>query len=542
MTKVLNYILLIIMSLPFASMHAQDGNQIEGEVSFTNSTNIYIRFANTSKISLGDTIFTGADKNIPCLRISMKSSSSVVCERINDCDLKRGSKINYTIKQIELEELPEELETEGNNLTEILDTLADQTIVTAEEYNPYFRERIRARISAGNFSNISPYENSDRHRFMTRFSLRADHINDSKVSIDAYVNYRQNFLQQPVSADYQTKFFRVYNAAVKYSFDSTMVLSLGRQVNRKFSSVGSIDGLQFEKTMGNLSVGLIGGFKPDINHFELNTNLLQYGGYLNYQLRQNRNYVSATLGLMEQRNNGLIDRRYLYFQNNSSLGSKLNLFVAAELDIYSNVGGLVKTKFRLSNLFTTLRFRPTRKVNISLSYDNRKRILYYETYKTEIEQILEDDIARQGLRLRVNWRALRYINTGVSVSRRFQSDQQNASENINFYLSHSKLPGLNANLTVRVNLNQSNYLQSRMASISLNKNLINKKLQARIYYRLVNYRYLESTRSVNQYYIGTNMFYRLNKTMRLGVSVEMNRRDQLSYYSFHTKLIKRFGS
>lgn len=520
----------------------QEIQQENGEVSFVNSTNVYARFNNTRQIEIGDTLHLNSDKLAPCLIVKMKSSSSVVCEKINDCEILVGMLVTHRINQKETNDKEVINLDVVDQEARILDTLEDQTIVVDEGLTNQYRSKTRARLSLAGFSNLSPYDNNDRHRLMSRFSIKADHINDSRVSFEAYVNYRQNFLQRTVEESYQTKFFRIYSAALSYAIDSSTVLSLGRKINRKFSSVGAIDGLQFEKGLGRLSVGFIAGFKPDISKFDLNTKLIQLGGYANYHSSGKIGYSSTTIGFMEQRNAGAVDRRYMYFQSTNSLGRKLNLFVSAELDLFSSVLGVTQTKFRLTNLFSSIRYRINRKINISLSYDNRRRILYFETFKTEIEQLLEDDIARQGLRFRVNWKPLRSISMGVGLSRRFQSDQQNASENANFYINHSKVPGLEASLTMRINVNRSNYLESKIASISLSKNLFNKNLQARLYYRFVNYRYLESVIDINQSYIGTNLNHRLSKTLRLGISAEMNRRDQLTYFSFQTKLIKRFGS
>ena len=540
MDMMVKYYLLLIFGFLPVLIFGQTTDLEYGEISFTNSSHVYVRFDGTGDIEIGDTLYLKDEVLIPCLIVKMKSSSSVVCERLERVELKKGMTIILPRKTATSGFEDSEMIDDDIDEESLLDTLEDQSILVDEGSNPTFTQKTRARVSVAGFSNLSPQENSDRHRLLSRFSLRTDHINDSPISFETYISYRQNFTERVVSDSYQNKFFRIYSAAVSYSIDSTSSVTLGRKINRKFSSVGAIDGLQLEKRFGRLSVGLIGGFKPDISKFDLNTKLLQLGGYANYQTTGQFGYSSTTLGLMEQRNTGAVDRRYMYFQSTNSVGRKLKLFISAELDLYSNVAGISKTKLRLTNLFSSLRFRLNRKINISLSYDNRRRILFYETLKTEIEQLLEDDIARQGLRLRVNWKPLRNISLGLGLSRRFQSDQQNASENANLYISHSKIPGLGASLTMRINVNRSNYLESKIASISLSKNLFNKNLQARLYYRFVNYRYLESVRDINQSYIGTNLNYRLSKSLRFGISAEMNRRDQLTYYSFQTKLIKRF--
>lgn len=55
-----------------------------------------------------------------------------------------------------------------------------------------------------------------------------------------------------------------------------------------------------------------------------------------------------------------------------------------------------------------------------MTYISRKRIIYYETFKTKIERILDDDIARQGARVRVNLKPVKYYRIGVVIAKCFK--------------------------------------------------------------------------------------------------------------------------
>jgi len=383
-------------------------------------------------------------------------------------------------------------------------------------------------------------ENDDRHRTMLRFSVNADHINDSKFSFESYINYRKNIIQRELPVGYETSFLNIYNLAVTYDVDSTLSISLGRKINRKISSIGPIDGLQVDKYFKNFYVGGVAGFKPDITGFGFNSDLYEFGGYLGHFKSSPSLYSMTTIGVLEQHNGGPVDRRYTYLQHSSTFMRKLSFFASAEVDIYGKVNGIISSDPRLTNLYLSARYRVNRGLSLSLSYDARKRIIYYETLRTEVERLLADDEQRQGIRGRINFRPYKYINTSVSYSKRFQSDNQNKSDNINAMISHSRLPVISGRFSVSINMNESNYLTSRIMSFRYSRTLIKRKLQGDFYYRMVRYDYGSSDFNNSQNYYGTSLSYRLTKNLRLSILGELSTRETDQRIRINTKLIKRF--
>ena len=99
-----------------------------------------------------------------------------------------------------------------------------------------------------------------------------------------------------------------------------------------------------------------------------------------------------------------VDRRYTYFQHSSTIGQKLTIFSSFELDLYNKVNADSMGPIRLTNLYVSLGYQIAKWIDLNVSYDSRKQIIYYETLKTEIERILDNDEARQGIRYRLNLR------------------------------------------------------------------------------------------------------------------------------------------
>ncbi|MGB1240951.1 MAG: hypothetical protein ACPG49_00410 [Chitinophagales bacterium] len=510
--------------------------QLSGRVSFVTSNNIYVKFENTKEIAVGDTLqLSKVDGAVPCLVVTQKSSSSCVCETLKDCEVSKEDVVlfSYLLKGEEeiVEEVPVEVIEETEKPTE--------EVTTNDE--PLFKEKIRGRISAATYSNMSP-TNGNRNRMMYRFSLNASNIKNSKFSFESYINYRQNFLPKGEVSSRQTKFFRVYNLAAQYDVNPSTSLTIGRKINNKASSIGAIDGLQAEKRFDKYYVGIVAGFRPDIGTHGLNTNLLQYGFYLGNQMDKPNVKSKSTIGFFEQRNGGGIDRRYAYFQHSSTINRKLNLFGSFEVDLFKNINGQIGQDIRLSNLYVSARYRFSRKFDVNVSYDARKRILYYETFKTDIERLLEDDVTRQGLRFRASVRPIKFVSLGASYSKRFQSNQQNKSNNINGFASLSKVPSIGGRLSVNFNNNRSNYLDSKILSLRYSRPLIKQRLNADFYVRNVHYNYLSSESVTNQQYYGVNLSYRLSRKLTFSILGEMASRAEGNNYRVNAKIVKRFDN
>ena len=523
---------IIYLLLTFA--FGQTGTvELEGEVSFVTSKNVYVKFPQTGEIEVGDTL-RWVSSSRACLVVTNKSSSSCVCVRINDCQVEKGAAIWFRKQEEAISEPIEEKVEEEVPVPDVTETTEEET---TEE--PMYKEKIRGRVSVSSYSNIGSARDN-RNRLMGRFSLNARHINNSKLSLEAYLNFRQINPVNPENFAPQRSFLRVFNLAATYDVRPDLSVTLGRKINPKIASLGAIDGLQAEKRFGKAYVGAILGSRPDILTFSFNPNLLEYGAYGGIQTTDKNFYSQTTLGLIEQRNKGIVDRRYAYLQHSSSIARNLILFSSVEIDLYGSVNGVKTGGTRLTNLFLSGTYRFGRKASLMLSYDTRRRVLYFETFQTEIERLLNDDIARQGVRARLSIRPVKYLNLGVSYGRRYQSNQQNQSDNIHAFASWSKLPVVGGRLAVTYNQNLSSYLTSNIMSIRHSRRLIKDKLSADFYYRRVNYTYENSNRKRLQNYLGTNLSLNISKRLTFRIAGELGTFNQENNYRVYARIIRRF--
>jgi len=501
---------------------------LNGTVSFVTSNNIYVKFENTQAIAIGDSLKLSST-NTACLVVKSKSSSSCVCQVVNDCEIQKGDEVLFV-------NTPKEKVKTTVQKKEIIPVAQDATETITD---PIYKENIRGRISASTYSNILS-NRDDRHRIMSRLSVDADHIKGSKYSFNTYLNYRHILDQAETSSLQNNSYLRVYNLGARYDASPTLSFTLGRNINPKISSIGAIDGLQIEKYFGKSYAGAIVGFRPDIFDYGFNADLLQYGGYVGTITDTDDFHSQTTVGAIEQRGNGDIDRRYVYLQHSGTIFRDLNIFSSMEMDIFSKVNNTTKNNLRLTNLYVSARYRFNRKLNLMLSYDSRKRIIYYETFQTEIERLLDDDIARQGARTRINFRPYKNILAGVSYSKRFQSDNGNKSDNIHGYVTLTKVPNIGGRFSLTYNRNESNYLESNIGAARYARGFLNGRLNTELYYRLVFYDYTSAIESLQQHYMGTNLSYNINRKLLVSISAEVSTFDNENNIRIYSRIIQRF--
>ena len=517
--------LLVSASTCFSQGKSQS---LQGKVSFITSNNVYVKFTDTKNISIGDTLKLSIGNRLsPCMIVKNKSSMSCVAIPVNGCALKVGDMITYQPLASSTDKV----------IVNVPDEKLDNKPAKADGQGR--SDKIMGSISAAGYSVLSSTRGNNT-KAMYRVSFSAPRINNSKFSVETYMNYRQTFLSTDTGSNHPKDVFNIYNLAVQFDASPTLTFVLGRKINPKVSSIGAIDGLQAEKSFGNFYTGIIAGFRPDIFDYKFNTDLLQYGAYIGLKSDTKGFYSHTTLGAMEQNNSGNVDRRYTYFQHSSTIAQKLNIFSSFELDLYNQVTADSVGKPRLTNLYVLVGYRISRMVDFSISYNSRKQIVYYETLKTDIERMLDDDIARQGIRFTMNFRPANYIGIGGSYSKRFQSNDLNKSDNLNGYLSFSKIPWIDGRIYTNYNRNTSSYMETNIYSVRYSRSIIKMRLDGDIYYRMVNYNYFASETSTDQQYYGASLSYRIAKKLVFNVMGEMAATQEEDIYRVNARITKSF--
>ncbi len=514
---------------------------LEGQVSYVSSLNVYVKFSNTAEISKGDTLYAKTDERmIPILVVKDKSSTSCVCAPLSANKIGVGDRFFARLAQV----VPTEVAPPGRKDTKPAvdkdEPAAPPSLITpeTEEVAPVFRQKIRARLSAASYSTL--YEDESLHRMRYAFNLQGNNLRNSRFSTDNYIVFRHTVGEWQEVKDNLSDALKIYALSVSYDLDEKSRISLGRRINPRFTSLGAIDGLHVEKGLGQFMVGGVAGSRPDIQDYGINPSLVQAGVYVGHQSNHNGNTEQSTLGVVEQRNGKFTDRRFAYFQHSSNLWKKVNLFGSFEVDLYERIQNEARGQLSLTNLYLSARYRLSQRLSLGASFDSRRNVIYYESYKSYIEQLIDTE-TRQGLRFNFSYRPFKRVTWGANANWRFQKSDANLSKNLNTYLNFTNVPGLKAQLSVNANILQTNYMDSKMVGIRLNRDLIAGKLNLELYGRYLEYKYRTSEFQLRQEVAGANLGINLSRKLSLYLYGEATfDAVNSTLYRVNTRILQRF--
>jgi hypothetical protein len=239
-----------------------------------------------------------------------------------------------------------------------------------------------------------------------------------------------------------------------------------------------------------------------------------------------------------------IDRRFLYFQHSNSITKNLYFFGTLEVDLYemkfdSLNTGHSKNTFNPTGIYASLRYRVTDNFTISGSYDARKNVVYYETYKTFLDRIIESEM-RQGFRLQANYRITRNLALGVQSGYRYLKSDPHPSKNVYGYLTYSQIPGAKISATLSATYLQSSYMNGKIFGLTLNRDFFNGKAQTGIGYRYVDYSLPENQLVVPQNIGEINFTWLFARTMSFSANYEGTFEKKNTYDRIYLQIRKRF--
>lgn len=515
--KVIQLIIFLIIGSQLEIAAQETSAILEGAVSYITGQNIYVKFESTEGIENGDSLFIFENESlIPVLLVEHHSSISCLCKAISERTFKVSDKI---IAKQRLKVTPpvmteteiQEAKPEQDINEQVLKSANNKPKSTAP------KQSVDGRLSVSSYSNMSNAADN-MHRFRYTLSMDAQNIRDSKLSAETYISFTHKLNEWDVVKQNLNNALKVYSMALQYNFTPTASLWAGRKINPRLANVGAIDGVQFQKEWKHFFAGVAAGMRPDYYDYGFNPDLFEYGAYIGQNSKADNGYVQTSLAYFEQRNKSNIDRRFIYLQHNNSYFKNINIFSSFEVDLYKLENGQPVTSFTLTGLYLSVRYRISRRLSVFGSYDNRRNVIYYETFKNYADAVLQQ-ASRQGLRFRINYRPINYLNLSVNAGTRFMKDDPRKTNTLNGYATYTRIPGIDASLTLTGNLMQTAYLDGQVYGARLNKDLISGKLYTMLNYRWVNFDYTSGSK-LRQNIGEVDLSWQFNKKFYLSVNYE----------------------
>jgi len=490
-----------------------------GEVTYKTSQNIYVKFENTEGISAGDTLFL-EQGNTPCLIVMYLSSRSCAGRQINGKELAAGDTLIAYIKKKKETALNDGIFK--NDIQKII-LDSDNTIrlgPVKKQLQSKAKSDLKGRFSIQSYSNFSNHGTlSDVQRWRYSFSLNANEISGSAFSFSSY------FLFSYKASDWQNvkanigRGLKVYDFALSYKLDQTSILWLGRHLNRKIANIGSTDGIQYEKSFGNYFSGLILGSRPNFSDLGFDLKLFEYGFYIGRSDTINSWLMENVISIFQQTNNSKTDRRFIYLQHTNAVLKNTSFYASSEIDLYKREKGSAKNKLTLTSLFFSGRYSPDKFISFSLSYDARKNVIYYETFKNFADSVLENEI-RQGLRAGLNIKPIYNLFINLDGGYRFRKKDTKPSRNYAGRISYSNIPVIEITPSISYSRLISSYLDGNIWGVRISKTFFSNNLSASLNYSETDYSFSNSSINLKQRSIILNAGFRFITKLFLNLSYE----------------------
>lgn len=538
----IKYILLFLFLLPILELFGQGEMTIsEGLVSYITQQNIYAKFANSKLVTEGDTIYIRKEQLlIPLFIAESVSSTSCVGKPLFQSAIK-VSDVVYVKTKI-LKKTVKDAVSQTTITTKNLGQDSIQTLKTDNISKPagesLRKQKIRGRLSASSYSSFSnSSEFNQRMRYT--FSMTADHISGGKFSTDNYILFTHKLNHWGDVRENLFNALKIYSLSVNYDVSSQTRILIGRKINTRIASVGAIDGIQTETKVKNFTFGAVIGSNPDYSDYSFNPKLFEYGAYLSHDYKNKTGQLTNSFAFVQQTNSGKTDRRFAYFQQDNSLVKNLNLFLSCELDLYTLQNGIPTNTVSLTSLYFSMRYRFSRQLSLFASYDARKNVIYYETFKSYLDQMLED-ATRQGYQFRINYNPARFVYSGISGGYRFRKNDLHPMVNANAYVNFPQLPWIDASVNFSANWLNTSYANGMIYGMRIYRDIIPAKLSSGVFYRLVNYKYPSTNTTSLQHMAEFELSWQIAKKISLSANYDGTFEKANQYNTIYLNLIKRF--
>jgi hypothetical protein len=517
-----------------------------GKVSYVTTQNVYIKFSSTENIKPGDTLFFNRQNIlIPAVTVKEISSISCVCIPISDNKLAVGDMVFS-------KRIAQNTENIVNSpaVTTTPSIAASQDTAQVKKEQPKKRTQIvTGNISVASYLNFSDVSaNSQRMKYT--FSMLMQNIGNTKLSAETYISFAHKLGDwNSVQSDIFNG-LRVYSLSVNYEFNKHNQLWLGRKINPRISNAGAIDGLQYELRTGAFTLGAFGGTRPDYKNYSFNPNLFQFGAYLGHDLKGKHGSMQTTVALIDQMNTGKTDRRFAYLQHTNALVRNLYFFGSMEVDLYKQTMNTVDTVLydttykqdnspRLSNLYLSLRYRPVRQLSLSISYSSRQNVIYYETYKSYVDRLLEAATVN-GFIFQINYQPAKLLSIGINAGYRDSKNDPRASKNLYGYLTYSNIPGLKVAATLSATLLETSYMSGQIYGLGISRDLVPGKLSGGLDYRHVRYKFYSGETKLIQNMGEANLTWRILKKLSCGLYYEGTFDNSSMFNRLYINITQRF--
>jgi len=513
------FLLLAIFS---SGVFGQGNQKVTGTITYVSSQNFYVRFENTSGVSVGDTVYL-SESGTQAGTIKYLSSQSAACTYFSTAGVELNSRVYVVTSTIKKDQQPNKTTEAVNNPPLWNAQSGGNNNISASENTVDLGGRFSIRSFINSSSNA---KHSQTQYWRYGLSLRSSKfgINNLEFQATATYGYRADSWKNSGSVWNNLK---VYDFFFSYKPTVSLQIQAGRIRNQNLYSLSTFDGLLFDYTFSKFQVGTFVGSHPDWQNMGVNIKLMQYGAFLSREDSLGRLYMNNTLSFANQTHSGKTDRRFLYFLHRSRT-TDFSFAVSSEFDLYQVEMNTPKSIFKPTSIYASASYRFDRKLSFDLSYDARRTIYYFDSFKSTIDSIL-DTRMRQGVRLGAYYQWSRTFSVGLNGGFANQPGDVHPSFNGGTSVSFTELTNLNFSIVGDFTYLQSNFLNGFSYGVKVSKSFLANTLTAGFGFRRVDYLFARNTSDgVSQNIFDADAHWLIFKSLYLNFSYEFVSEKRIS--------------
>ena len=131
-------------------------------------------------------------------------------------------------------------------------------------------------------------------------------------------------------------------------------------------------------------------------------------------------------------------------------------------------------------------------------------------------------------------------SAGVYGGYRFRKYDLQPMVNANGFVTFNEVPGIKASVGLSTNWLKTSYVNGMIYGIRIDRDIIPSKLNGGLFYRLVDYNYLNTNSSSMQHMAQLELSWQISRKLSLSGSYDGTFEDSNQYNSIYINLIKRF--
>ncbi len=506
--------IIFLLAVCTAVLFSQKEQKTFGTVTYISSQNFYVRFENTAVVAVGDTIYlteTGTHAGI----IKYSSSQSAACSYLSATGIDINAQVYVLSAKKDVDNQTNNRNTDVNDPSLWNDLNTTKTLNVVSENNFDFSGRISVR-SFTNYTTTTTRAQNQYWRYGLSLRSNQVYIKHLEFQSSATYGYRADNWKNSGSVWNNLK---VYDFFFSYKPTESFTLQAGRIRNQILYSLSTFDGVLFDYSFSKFTLGTFVGSHPDWQNMGVNVKLMQYGAFLSREDSLGKLRMSNNLSFANQTNSGKTDRRFLYFLHRTRL-INFSFALSSEFDLYEVAMHSAKSVFKPTSIYASTVYRFDKKLSIDLSYDARKTIYYFESFKSVIDSVL-DSRMRQGIRLGAYYQWFRTLSVGLNGGFAKQNDDIHPSFNAGTSVALSELTKLNFTLIADFTYLQSNYLNGFSYGVKVNKNFLINSLAAGLGLRRVDYLFARNTSDgIAQNIVDADLHWMMFKSLYLNFVYE----------------------